>query len=90
MLDAKEIVAKARNYLETITPDFAALNPKVEEMAITPDNQWRILFVATTGDIPSAPTLADLLARKKIEKEVLVWAETGNLFAVQNPGETQS
>jgi hypothetical protein len=86
MLAPKEIIAKSRDYLDAVTPEFAALDPKIEEMKLTPDSsQWRILFFAHSADNPKVATVADLLNRKRIEKEVVVAAEDGSLIAVKNP-----
>jgi hypothetical protein len=86
MLAPSEIIEKGRVYLEAVVPEFAALNPKVEEMTRTPDSsQWRILFFAHSGDNPKTLTLGDLMGRRRIEKEVLVSAEDGALIAVKNP-----
>jgi hypothetical protein len=86
MLAADEVIGKARNYLEQVIPDFAALDPKVEEMVLAPDSsEWKITFYAHTDDNPKVATLADLIRRRRIEKVVSVAAEDGALIAVRNP-----
>jgi hypothetical protein len=82
MLAPKEAVAKARDYLQEVIPDFAALQPKVDQIERTPDS-WKITFYAQTGE--GAATLHDLMARRRIEKVVSVSVQDGALFAVSNP-----
>ena len=86
MLAPGQAVERAREYLEEVIPDFAALQPKVEEMALTPDSsQWRIVFFAYTGEIKEAASLAELLSRRRMEKIVALSAQDGSLIAVSNP-----
>jgi hypothetical protein len=86
MLQAGEVVAKARFYLDQIMPEFTELSPKVEEMVLSPDSsRWKITFVAHMPEAPKAESLADLLSRRTIEKVVDVGASDGSLIAVRNP-----
>ncbi len=87
MLAPKQAIEKARGYLEDVVPDFAALHPKVEEIARSHDSsQWKITFYAHTGDNLAVATLADvLMSRRRIEKVVSVSAQDGALIAVSNP-----
>ena len=86
MLGPRQVVEKARGYLEDVVPDFAALHPKVEEIVRSPDSsQWKITFYAHTGDNPHIATLADVLNRRRIEKIVSVSAQDGELISVSNP-----
>ena len=86
MLEASEVVAKARFYLHEIMPEFTELGPKVEEMVLSPDSsRWKVTFVAHMPDAPKAESLAELLSRKTIEKVVDVGASDGALIAVRNP-----
>lgn len=87
MLDAKDVVLKARNYLGEVMPDFAALDPKVDEMVVMQDRPvWKITFYAYSGeDTGKAASIADIVRRNRIEKEVLIGANDGSLIAVSNP-----
>jgi hypothetical protein len=87
MLAPGEVIEKARGYLGEIVPDFAAMNPKVEEMVLTPDSsEWKITFYVYTGDLNAkAVSLADLMKPRKLEKVVSIAPEDGALIAVRNP-----
>lgn len=86
MLTPKEVIVKARDYLGEVIPDFAALDPKIEEMVLTPDSsEWKITFFAYSEKGPNDISLADILRRQRIEKVVSVAAENGDLIAVRNP-----
>lgn len=87
MLAPSEAVEKARGYLGEVVPDFAAMDPKVEEMVLAPDSsEWKITFFVYTGDLNSkATSLADIISRRKIEKVVSIAREDGALIAVRNP-----
>jgi len=86
MLDASEVVSKARGYLTEIMPEFAELKPKVEEMVLSQDtSRWKITFTAQLKDSPKAESLADLVHRRFIEKVVDIKANDGGLIAVRNP-----
>lgn len=86
MLAPNQIVDKARTYLGEVVPEFAALNPKVEEMVRVPDSsEWKITFYAHTGDNIAVATVADLLRRQRVEKIVFIGANDGSLIAVKNP-----
>jgi len=51
MLAPSEALNKARVYLDEVVPDFAALQPKVDEMVLAPDSsKWIITFFAQTGE----------------------------------------
>jgi hypothetical protein len=87
MLAPSEAVDKARTYLGEVIPEFAALEPKVEEMVLAPDSsEWKITFYAFGGgEKKKATSLADMLRWQRIEKVVSVGAEDGALIAVRNP-----
>jgi len=86
MLAPSEAVDKARIYLVEVIPEFAALEPKVEEMVLAPDSsEWKITFYAHSGDNPKTTSLADLINRRRIEKVVSIAAKDGTLIAVRNP-----
>jgi len=86
MLQANEVVAKARFYLDQIMPEFAELSPKVEEMVLSQDAaRWTITFIAQMPEAPKAESLADMLSRRTIENVVHVGASDGSLIAVRNP-----
>jgi hypothetical protein len=86
MLAPSEALGKARIYLGEVIPDFAALEPKVEEMVLTPDSSiWNITFYARSGNNPKPTTVADIFANPRIEKVVAVSANDGTLIAVRNP-----
>ena len=87
MLAPSEVIDKARTYLGEVVPEFAALQPKVEEMVRTPNSsEWKITFYALKGEEKTdANSLADLLRWKRIEKVVSIAADDGTLIAVRNP-----
>ena len=86
MLAPDEVIDKARTYLGQVVPEFAALKPKIEEMALdSRSSEWKIIFFAYSGDNPSVATVADLLRQQRIEKVVYVGADDGSLIAVKNP-----
>ncbi len=90
MLAPSEVLVKARTYLGEVIPDFAALDPKVDEMQLSKDladmRRWVITFYAHSGDNPKVGSLADVIRRQRIEKVVSVDAEDGHLISVSNPG----
>lgn len=87
MLAPGEVVEKARGYLGEVLPDFAAMNPRVEEMVLSPDSsEWKITFYVYTGDLNTkATSLAEIVSRRKIEKVVSIAPDDGALIAVRNP-----
>jgi hypothetical protein len=87
MIAPSEAINKARIYLGEVIPEFASLEPKVEEMVLAPDSsEWKITFYAlSSGEKAKATSLADLLSLHRIEKVVSVGAEDGSLIAVRNP-----
>jgi hypothetical protein len=86
MLEPSEVLVKARIYLGEVLPEFAALEPKVDEMVLTPDSsKWIITFFAKPEGERKAETIADLLSRPRIEKVVSVASDDGSLVAVRNP-----
>jgi len=86
VIEAGQALEKARGYLEQFIPDFAALDPRVEEIALTPDSStWRITLYAYKGDRSDAATLADLLRFRRIEKVISISAEDGALIGISNP-----
>ena len=47
MLAPSELIGKAQSYLGEIIPDFAALDPRVEEMVLDKKSaSWNITFCA--------------------------------------------
>lgn len=86
MLAPSEALVKARVYLGEIIPEFAALDPKVEEMVLANNaSNWEITFYARNGNNPKPTTMADLLTNPRVEKVVAVSADDGALIAVRNP-----
>ena len=86
MLAPKEALGKARTYLGEVIPDFAELDPKVEEMVLAQEGKrWRITFLAYRGEEGEANSLAGLLRRQRIEKVVSIASDDGSLLAVENP-----
>ena len=89
MLAPSEVLVKARTYLGEVIPDFAALDPKVDEMELSKDltdvRRWVITFYAHSGESPKVASLADVIRRQRIEKVVSVDAEDGHLISVSNP-----
>lgn len=87
MLDADQAMGKAWEYLERFIPDFAALQPKVEEIVFAADSSaWNIrLYAYRGGERSEGATLADLLRFRRIEKVVSVSAQDGALIAISNP-----
>jgi hypothetical protein len=87
MLAPNEVIDKARTYLGEVVPEFAALEPKVEEMVRVPNSsEWKVTFYALKGvEKTDATSLADLLRWRRIEKVVSVGADDGALIAVRNP-----
>ena len=87
MLAPGEVVERARGYLGEVVPDFAAMNPRVEEMVLSPDSsEWKVTFYVYTGDLNTkATSLAEIVSRRKIEKVVSIAPKDGTLIAVRNP-----
>lgn len=87
MLAPSEAVDKARIYLGEVIPEFAALEPKVEEMELDKNSSnWNITFCALSSPENSQEnSLADLLRFHKIRKIVYIGAEDGSFIAVRNP-----
>ena len=86
MLDASQAMERARKYLEEFVPDFAAMDPRVEEIALSPDSSaWRVKLYAYTGDRSEAATLAELLRFRRIEKVISISAQDGALIGIKNP-----
>jgi hypothetical protein len=73
--------------LGEVIPDFAALQPKVEEMVLESDSsKWDITFSALSSPEKTPEnTLADLLRLRRIRKIVSIAANDGSLIAVKNP-----
>jgi len=90
MLAPRDALGKARTYLEEVIPEFAALDPKVDEMKLSPHEintqKWVITFYAPTEDNPKVETLADVIRRQRVEKVVSLDAEDGHLLFVGPPG----
>jgi hypothetical protein len=89
MLEPKEVVGKARKYLADLMPEFAQLDPKVEEITLGQDllgkSRWRITFYVYPDKDGEPNSLADLVRRQRIEKVVSVSPDDGALIAVENP-----
>jgi hypothetical protein len=86
MLAPSEATVKARIYLGEVIPDFAALEPKVDEMVLAnKSTRWEITFYAQRENNHKPATVADLFNNLRIEKVVAVNAEDGELIAVTNP-----
>lgn len=87
MLAPSEVIHKAHSYLGEVIPDFAALDPRVEEMVLDKDSaNWNITFCALSSpEKPQENTLADLLRLHKIRKIVSIGADDGSFIAVRNP-----
>ncbi len=89
MLAPRDALGKAKTYLQEVIPDFAALDPKVDEMKLSPhgtDSQtWVITFYAPIKDNPKIETLADVIRRQRVEKVVSLDAEDGHLLFVGTP-----
>jgi len=84
MLEPKDAVGKARTYLGEVLPDFAELDPKVDEMKLVNDKCWKITFYAYLSDEAKSETLADILRRRRIEKVVSIDSGDGSLISVEN------
>lgn len=86
MLDANQAMAKAQAYLEQFIPEFAVMQPRVEEIVLAPDSSvWKITLYAYNSDRSDAATLADLLRFRRITKIVSISAEDGSLLGISNP-----
>lgn len=87
MLAPNEAIGKAQSYLGVVTPDFAALEPRVEEMVLDKNAaNWNITFCALNSPEKSQEnTLADLLRFRRIRKIVSIEADDGSLISVRNP-----
>jgi hypothetical protein len=87
MLAPNEAIGRAQSYLGEVIPDFAALEPRVEEMVFDKSAaNWNITFCALSSPEKSQEnTLADLLRLHKIRKIVSIGADDGLLIAVRNP-----
>ena len=87
MLAPGEAIHKAHSYLGEVIPEFAALDPTVEEMVLDRDAaNWNITFSAMSGpEKAHENTLADLLRLHRIRKIVSIGAADGSLIAVRNP-----
>jgi len=88
MLEPKNVLDRARQYLDDLFPEFAQLDPKVEEMSLTPDllgnSRWRITFYAYPRHDSEPNSLADLVRLQRIEKVVSVAPNDGSLIAIEN------
>lgn len=89
MLEPKEAVGKARKYLADIMPEFAELDPKVEEIRLGQDalgnSRWWITFYAHSEANGEPSSLADLVKRRRIEKVVSIAPDSGSLISIDNP-----
>jgi hypothetical protein len=89
MLEPKEVLGRARQYLTEVMPEFAKLEPKVEEMSLGQDllgkSRWRITFYVYSEKNGDPNSLADLVSRQRIEKVVSIAPNDGALIAVENP-----
>lgn len=85
MLAVTEVIDKARNYLGEVVPEFAALQPRVEEAEFSKDSSsWNITFAPPEGSNRKASSLADLVRYRRSGKTVYITAEDGSLVAVKN------
>jgi hypothetical protein len=85
MLAVTEVIDKARAYLDEVVPEFAALQPRVEEAEFSKDSSnWTIKFALPEGNNRKPATLADLVRSRKSGKAVYLAAEDGTLVAVKN------
>jgi len=86
VINATQAMDKARGYLEEFIPEFAASDPKVEEIILTPDSStWKITLYAIKSDRTERGTLADLLRFRRTEKIVSIGAQDGALIGISNP-----
>ncbi len=86
MLDAGQAMEKARKYLGEFVPDFAAMELKVEEIALTPDSSaWKITFYGYIHPRSEPASLADLLRYRRTEKIVSISSQDGALIGISNP-----
>jgi hypothetical protein len=86
MLAVNEIIGKAKIYLNEVVPQFASLQPNIEEMVLVDgESQWRITFQASPARKQAAESIADLVQRQTVEKVVEIGADDGSLIAVRNP-----
>ena len=87
MLAPSEVIGKAQSYLGEVIPDFAALEPRVEEMELDKNSaNWNITFCALSSpEKTHENSLADLLRLHKIRKIVSIGADDGSFIAVRNP-----
>jgi phage pi2 protein 07 len=85
MLAVAEVIGKARTYLGEVVPEFAALQPKVEEAEFSKElSNWTVTFSLPEGSNRKAASLADLLRNPRSAKAVSLEAEDGTLIAVKN------
>ncbi len=86
MLEVKEVIRKAESYLTEVMPEFANLEPELEEVVRRPKGStWEITFRAQSRRNPTDESLASLLMQRRIVKVVEVDAADGSLVAVRNP-----
>lgn len=89
MLEPKEVVGRARKHLADIMPEFAELDPKVEEIRLGQDAlgnaRWWITFSAHLENSGEPNSLADLVKRRRIEKVVSIAPDSGSLISIDNP-----
>lgn len=88
MLEPKDVLGRAQKYLNDLIPEFAQLDPKVEEMTLAQDllgkSRWRITFYAYPVDKGEPNSLAELVRRQRIEKVVSLAPDDGSLIAIEN------
>ena len=70
MLAPSDAIDRAHSYLGEVIPDFAALEPRVEEMVLDKDSaNWNITFCALSSPEKSQEnTLADLLRKNRYSR----------------------
>lgn len=89
MLEPKEAVGRARQFLADIMPEFAELDPKVEEIRLGQDAlgnpRWWITFYAHPEINGEPNSLADLVKQRRIEKVVSIAPDNGSLISIDNP-----
>ena len=85
MVDAPKAVEIAHQSLESLVPAFASLNPHVEEIEqSTNDNSWVITFRADTPEPGSKANGNNRVFFPYVEKVVLVTMDSGELLAIRN------
>jgi hypothetical protein len=86
MVTIVEAVETAKENLAKIMPDFAKLEPNVEEFGISKDgDEWIITFRARNDDPSDSASGTNAVFIPFVEKVVRVGASNGQLLSVRNP-----